>query len=127
MAGDVRALASLQRDARLGEIASPDIYYAALFAGPAFFADPRTHDASRGLVPGQAPWMRAITDTTDIHQAVAEARGSGATAIKLYAELSGALARRITAERPRSTSTTPASTRCSPRWLGVTPSSSRRS
>ena len=42
--------------------------------------------------------MRAITDTTDIHQAVAEARGTGATAIKLYAELSGELARRITTE-----------------------------
>jgi imidazolonepropionase-like amidohydrolase len=98
MAGDVRALASLQRDALLGEITSPDIYYAALFAGPLFFADPRTHDASRGLMPGQVPWMRAITDTTDIHQAVAEARGSGAAAIKLYAALSGELARRITTE-----------------------------
>jgi imidazolonepropionase-like amidohydrolase len=98
MAGDVRSLGSLQRDALLGEIPSPDIYYAALFAGPLFFADPRTHDASRGLVPGQVPWMRAITDTTDIHQAVAEARGTGATAIKLYADLSGALARRITTE-----------------------------
>jgi imidazolonepropionase-like amidohydrolase len=98
MAGDVRALASLQRDALLGEIPSPDIYYAALFAGPSFFDDPRTHDASRGLVPGQVPWMRAITDTTDIRQAVAEARGTGATAIKLYARLSGSLARRITAE-----------------------------
>jgi imidazolonepropionase-like amidohydrolase len=98
MAGDVRALASLQRDALLGEIVSPDIYYAALFAGPLFFADPRTHDASRGLIAGQVPWMRAITDTTDIHQAVAEARGTGATAIKLYADLSGELSRRITTE-----------------------------
>jgi imidazolonepropionase-like amidohydrolase len=42
--------------------------------------------------------MRAITDTTDIHQVVAEARGTGATAIKLYAALSGELARRITTE-----------------------------
>jgi imidazolonepropionase-like amidohydrolase len=98
MAGDVRELASLQRDALLGEIASPDIYYAALFAGPLFFADPRTHDASRGLIAGQVPWMRAISDTTDIHQAVAEARGTGATAIKLYADLSGELARRVTTE-----------------------------
>ncbi len=98
MAGDVRALASLQRDAVLGEITSPDIYYAALFAGPSFFDDPRTHDASRGLVAGQVPWMRAVTDTTDLRQAVAEARGTGATAIKLYARLSGELAGRITAE-----------------------------
>jgi imidazolonepropionase-like amidohydrolase len=98
MAGDTRALASLQRDALLGEIESPDIYFAALFSGPAFFADPRTHAAARGAVAGQVPWMRAITDTTDIHQAVAEARGTGATAIKLYAELNGDLARRITTE-----------------------------
>jgi imidazolonepropionase-like amidohydrolase len=42
--------------------------------------------------------MRAISDTTDIHQVVVEARGTGATAIKLYAALSGELARRITTE-----------------------------
>ena len=101
IAGDVRALGSLQRDAQLGEIASPDIYYAALFAGPPFFTDPRTHDAARGLVPGQVPWMRAITDTTDLRQAVAEARGTGATAIKLYAALDGSLTRRITTEGHR--------------------------
>ena len=101
MAGDVRALAALQRDALVGDLESPDIYYAALFAGPAFFADPRTHDAARGLTPGQVPWMRAITDTTDLVQAVAEARGTGATAIKLYADLSGELARRITDEAHR--------------------------
>jgi imidazolonepropionase-like amidohydrolase len=98
MAGDVRSLGLLQREALLGEIPSPDLYYVALFAGPEFFADPRTHDASRGLVAGQIAWMRAITDSTDLHQAVAEARGSGATAIKLYAALSGELARRITTE-----------------------------
>lgn len=98
MAGDVRALASLQRDALLGEIPSPDIFYVALFAGPRFFADPRTHDASRGLVAGEVPWMRAISDSTDLHQAIAEARGTGATAIKLYADLTGDLAGRITTE-----------------------------
>jgi imidazolonepropionase-like amidohydrolase len=98
MAGDTRSLASLQRDALLGEITSPDIYFAALFAGPAFFADPRTHDAARGAVAGQVPWMRAITDTTDMRQVVAEARGTGATAIKMYAELTGEQARRISTE-----------------------------
>lgn len=98
MAGDVRSLASLQRDALLGEIPAPDIYYSALFAGPAFFADPRTRDASRGLPPGGAPWMHAVTDTENLRQSVAEARGSGATAIKLYADISGKLAARITAE-----------------------------
>lgn len=101
MAGDVRTLAALQRDARLGEIDSPDLYYVALFAGPEFFADPRTQDASRGLRAGAVPWMRAISDSTDLGQAVAEARGTGATAIKLYAALSAPLTRRIVAEAHR--------------------------
>ncbi|TFG89409.1 MAG: hydrolase, partial [Gemmatimonadales bacterium] len=87
MAGDVRALASLQRDSRVGDIAAPDLYYAALWAGPAFFADPRAAAASAGETPGSLPWMRAIDSTTGLHQAVAEARGTGATAIKLYAAL----------------------------------------
>lgn len=101
MAGDVRELASLQRDARVGDIASPDLYYAALWAGPAFFADPRTASSSAGAVPGTLPWMRAIDSTTNLPQAVAEARGTGATAIKLYAALTPALVDRITAEAHR--------------------------
>lgn len=87
MAGDTRALGSLARDAKVGDIASPDIYYAALWAGPAFFSDPRTAQASAGEVPGSMPGMRAVDSTTDLPRAVAEARGTGATAIKLYAAL----------------------------------------
>jgi len=45
--------------------------------------------------------MRAITDTTDLRQAVAEARGTGATGTKLYANLDSSLTRRITAEAYR--------------------------
>lgn len=98
MAGDVRSLASLQRDALVGDIASPDVYYSALWAGPEFFADPRTAAASAGGIPGSFPWMRAIDPLTDLRRAVAEARGSGATAIKLYASLSGPLVAAITNE-----------------------------
>ncbi len=101
MAGDVRALASLQRDARVGDIAAPDVYYAALWAGPAFFADPRTASASAGATPGSLPWMRSVDSTTDLHQAVAEARGTGATAIKLYAALTPGIVAAITAEAHR--------------------------
>lgn len=98
MAGDARALASLKRDAALDEIISPDIYYAALMAGPAFFKDPRTHQTTQGGIAGGMPYMKAVTDSTDLKIAVAEAKGSGATAIKLYAELSGELAKKITEE-----------------------------
>jgi imidazolonepropionase-like amidohydrolase len=101
MAGDTRFLADLSRAARQGEIAAPDIYYAALMAGPEFFHDPRTAEAARGETPGQVPWMRAITGETELPRAVAEAHGTGATAIKIYADLSPELVRGITAEAHR--------------------------
>lgn len=101
MAGDVRLLAELKREAAQDEIIAPDIYYAALMAGESFFADPRTHDASRGLEPGTAPWMRAIAETTDLRQAVAEAKGTGATAIKLYADLPASQVAAIATEAHR--------------------------
>src|SRR3546814_11972330 len=41
MADDLRAVGELARASLVGEIAAPDIYYAALMAGPPFFADPR--------------------------------------------------------------------------------------
>jgi imidazolonepropionase-like amidohydrolase len=101
MAGDVRALASLQRDAEVGDVAAPDLYYAALWAGPTFFSDPRTATSSAGSTPGTLPWMLAVDSTTDLHQAVAEARGTGATALKLYAALTPPLVDAITAEAHR--------------------------
>ena len=61
MAGDVRLLSELKREAEFDEIPSPEIYYAAAMAGPAFFKDPRTHDAARGRTAGEVPWMQAIT------------------------------------------------------------------
>jgi hypothetical protein len=101
MAGDVRLLAELEREASQDEIVSPDIYYAALFAGKSFFADPRTHDSSVGVEPGKAPWMQAIAAETDVRLAVARAKGTGATAIKLYADLPASLVTAITLEAHR--------------------------
>ena len=91
----------MKRDAKVGDIASPDLYFAALWAGPAFFSDPRTAQASAGEVPGSLPGMRSIDSTTDLRQAAAEARGTGATAIKLYAALSPELVVAATAEGHR--------------------------
>jgi imidazolonepropionase-like amidohydrolase len=101
MAGDVRLLAELKREAEFDEAPSPDIYYAALMAGPEFFVDPRTHDAARGRVAGEVPWMQAITASTDIRAAVAAARATGATGIKIYADLPASLVTAITAEAHR--------------------------
>jgi imidazolonepropionase-like amidohydrolase len=102
MAGDDRILGYLARQAELGEIVSPEIYYAALMAGPAFFAeDGRAQAASAGEVLGQAPYMRQITGATDLSLAVAAAKGTGATALKLYADLPAALVRGLTREAHR--------------------------
>ena len=101
MAGDARILAELARDAREGEITSPEIYYSALMAGPSFFSDPRTQASTKGGMPGNMPYMKAITDTTNIALAVAQAKGCGARGIKLYANLSGDLAGKIIAEASR--------------------------
>jgi imidazolonepropionase-like amidohydrolase len=101
VASDLRNTSDLSRAALTGEIESPAIYYAALFAGPAFFTDPRVVSTSRGYRPGDAPWNREITRDTDLVRAVAEARGAGATSIKLYAALDAATVRRIGEEAKR--------------------------
>lgn len=101
MAGDARELASLSRAALLQDIPAPDIYYASLVAGPSFFKDPRTVAAARGMQPGQVPWLYAVDDKTDIALAVAQARGTGASGMKIYANLPGNLVAKLVAEGKR--------------------------
>lgn len=101
MAGDARFLAELSRETSLNEVAGPDIAYAALMAGADFFVDPRTHAASKGLTAGAVPWLQAVDDKTDFEIAVAEARGTGASAIKIYADLPSSTVHSIVAEAHR--------------------------
>ena len=101
MADDLRAIAELARAARAGEIAGPDLYFAAIVAGPSFFEDPRTAAVSAGWTPGEAPWAQAIDEGTDLPLAIARARGTGASALKIYANLPPALVGRLAAEAHR--------------------------
>jgi imidazolonepropionase-like amidohydrolase len=101
MVGDARMLADLARAAQAGEISAPDIYYAALMAGPSYFSDERLSASASGGEPGKLPWLQAITAETDLKMAVALARGSGATGIKIYADLAPEVVRAITAEAHR--------------------------
>jgi imidazolonepropionase-like amidohydrolase len=102
MAGDDRLLQYLAEQANSDTFASPDIFYVALMAGPSFFKeDVRAQDASKGEPLGFAPWMQAIDAKTDIPLAVAEAKGTGATGIKQYANLPAALVKAITKEAHR--------------------------
>ncbi|MEV8036018.1 amidohydrolase family protein [Streptomyces sp. NPDC086182] len=101
MADDLRQVGDLARATLVGEIPGPDIRYAALMAGPGFFDDPRTHQVSQGETPGAVPWMQAIAEDTDLRLAVAMARGTHASAIKVYADLDHATVAAITAEAHR--------------------------
>ncbi|MFB7289736.1 amidohydrolase family protein [Actinacidiphila glaucinigra] len=101
MADDLRQIGDLARATLVGEIPGPDIRYAALMAGPGFFDDPRTHQVSQGAVPGEVPWMQAVTTATDLPLAVAMARGTYAAAIKVYADLDADLVAAVTAEAHR--------------------------
>jgi imidazolonepropionase-like amidohydrolase/ketosteroid isomerase-like protein len=101
MAGDARALASIARDSRLGEIDGPDVYFSALMAGPPFMVDPRAQAAAAGETAGQVPWLQAITPDTDIGIAVARAKGTYATGVKIHADLAVGEVARITEEAHR--------------------------
>jgi len=101
MAGDARFLGDLARASLINEIPAPDIFYASLVAGPIFFADPRTVSSSLGMQAGQAPWMYAVTDKTNLALTIAQARGTGATGLKIYADLPGNLVQQLIKEAHR--------------------------
>ncbi|HYX45535.1 MAG TPA: amidohydrolase family protein [Sphingomicrobium sp.] len=101
MADDIRQIADITRAARVGEIPSPDINYAALMAGSGFFKDPRTEAIAKGAVAGEVPWEQAIDQSTNMILAVARAKGTYATAVKVYADLPGDLVAKITSEAHR--------------------------
>src|SRR5688572_22413161 len=101
MGGDARALADLSRAAATGQIVGPLIRYSAIMAGPEFFSDPRVRASSAGVALGGAPWARAIRAEDDFRQYIAEAKGAGATGIKMYADLDSARMARLAAEAKR--------------------------
>jgi imidazolonepropionase-like amidohydrolase len=101
MGGDAIILAELAKAANDPAVESPRIYFAALIAGPSFFSDPRARASSHGRVAGEAPWLRAITTETDFAKVIAEAKATGATGIKIYANLTADLVAKITAEAHR--------------------------
>ena len=100
--GDARLLAYLQRASLAGEIAAPEIDYAAMVAGPAHFSDHRLGPLTRGArPPGEVAWLRGVDASTDLRQVVAEAKGTGASALKIYTDMPPGLVRAVTAEAHR--------------------------
>ena len=98
MAGDARLSGEIVRAGLLEAAPRPNIHYAARVAGPTFYANGGGARASTGYEPGTAPWAQAVTAAADVGTVVAMARGTGATALKLYADLDTALVRKLVAE-----------------------------
>ena len=102
MAGNARQLGYLAQLTNSDAIVGPDIFYSALVAGPSFFArDARVAAAAPGFTAGAAPWMHAVDAHTDLPSLMAQAKGTGATGIKIYANLPGPLVQAITHEAHR--------------------------
>jgi imidazolonepropionase-like amidohydrolase len=101
LAGDTRALGELQRALAAREWTGPTLVYSALFGGADIFRNSPTNTLSPGLEPGSAPWARRIDAATDLRQAVAEARGTGARNIKLYGGIDAKLAAALIREARR--------------------------
>ena len=101
MGGDDIVLAALARSAGDAAEAAPRIYYSTLVAGPRFFDDPRPKASSHGGVAGEVAWMRALTPESDFPAIVSAGKATGATGLKIYADLSADLVTRIAAEAHR--------------------------
>ena len=101
MGGDARALIDLQRASLVKEIPAPDLHFSALMAGPRFFVDRRAALAAAGERTGAVPWLQAVTDETDLAEAVTLARGIWASGIKVYFPFEGDLLRNLVAEASR--------------------------
>lgn len=102
LGGDARALAEADRARRNGEIAGPALAWSAMIGAPSLYEkDNRLGGHALGHAPGAAPWSRAVTPRTDLRLAVAEAKGAGAHALKLYGDLDARLAARLIAEARR--------------------------
>jgi len=101
MGGDDIVLAELAKKAADPKEAAPRIYYSALVAGPPWFSDPRPKASSHGGVAGEVAWMRAITPQSDIPAVIAAAKATGATGLKIYADLAPDTVAHVTAEAHR--------------------------
>lgn len=101
LAGDARALADVERAIGRREFDGPSLVFSALFGGSGLYVAGPTSQMAPGRPPGGASWARAIDANTDLPLAIAEAKGSGAAGIKLYGNMSPALAARVVAEAKR--------------------------
>lgn len=95
LGGDARALVDIQRAMQVGEFIGPDVVISAMLGGPALYRSGPASQLSPGYGPGEAPWTRALTADSNVPRVLAEAKGAGASNLKLYGNISPALATMI--------------------------------
>lgn len=98
MASDARVVGELSRLAKINSIASPDIYYSSIMGGPSLFDNEKGDALTLGETAGNVSWARAIKKDTNLPRIVAEAKGNGSHALKLYAFLDAEQIKNITEE-----------------------------
>lgn len=99
MGGDGRMLVSLQRNMSIGEDKGADVYFSTIVAGERFYRnDPRPQQTAKGAIAGKVAWQQTLDEKTDFKQLIAETKGIGATAIKIYTEVGGTPLKSIVAE-----------------------------
>lgn len=102
MGGDGRMLTLLKKNMQIGEDVGPDVFFSTIIAGPSFFKnDPRPQQVAKGAKAGKTSWQRAITHQSDFKQVIAEAKGLGVTAIKVYLNIDKELFKKIASEAKR--------------------------
>lgn len=97
MTGNAPYLAHYKNDIKAGKVIGPDIYYAAQFAGPAYFKLITKFKKDDQDV-GNTPWYKTISKQENIKQAVEDAKNAGVTGIKVYSDLNKTLINGITKE-----------------------------
>lgn len=101
MGGDGIILQNLARRSQTPSTATPRVFFSATLAGPTWFTDPRAVASAHGAPPGEQPWLRAVTEQTDLPAVIAAARSFGVSGLKIYADVEPALLARIVAEAHR--------------------------
>lgn len=97
MAGNAPYLADCKKSIQEGKVLGPDIFYAAQFAGPGYFAMMgKGRKGEEDL--GHTAWYRSISTKVDVKPAITAAKKAGVTGIKIYANLSKELIQEITNE-----------------------------
>lgn len=97
MGGDARLLALYQRSANLDQIPAPDIYYAAFLAGPDYMKLAGKEE-EMGKQHQEFGWRQTIAENANAHDVITMAKGSGATGIKIYSDISAPMVMKLAKE-----------------------------